>query len=192
MAEEKETTEQPFKSFESQEEFDKYTQSTSSKSKNDMLKSLGIESIEDFKKQQAATAKLSKDSKQKELDEADEYGKLKITHADMIKTLETANTTIAGLQGDKLQQADLLSVMKIPNVNQAKANEMLILAKSRVTNDNDLQAALKSVAEDFPSFTGGEQQESFSFGSDKKGRKQDSTNINDNMLSAIWGGNPPK
>ena len=194
MAEDKkdETTTE-FKPFESEEAQNNAIKSATSKGQNALLKSLGITSVEDFKKQQADTLELSKASKQKELDEADEIGKLKITNTDSLAALETANTTIADYEKKSKQQENLLAVMQIPNVDKSKASDIITLAGSRVTDDIDFTKAVESVIGEYPSFTGGEQQEPFSFGSDKgKGQQGDNTALSDNEMSAIWGGNPPK
>lgn len=118
----------PFKVFQTQEEYDNAIKSEASKQKNDWLKENNLKNVDEYR---ATMAKY---------DEA-------------IKAKESQDASIKDLQM-KLEKSNEDILARDLGVSPDHRDDLMILAKAKVTKDVTLEQAAKSILDSTPSWKG--------------------------------------
>lgn len=131
------------------------------------LKELGVESIDDVK---SAMQKI------KEIEDANKSDLEKLQ-----AEKEELNAKMQELQ-EKATKAEYNAAIVKAGVKSDYADDVLVLAKQKVSDEKDINAAINEIVEKYPHFKG-EQSSGFKVGTESKDKKKPST---DDELMKEW------
>lgn len=123
-----EAPKEPFKVFSTQEEYDASIKSEASKQKNDWLKENNLKSVDEYR------AEMAK-------------------YEEAIKAKETQDASIKDLQ-EKLDKSHEEILARDLGVAPEHKDDLMILAKAKVTKDVSLEQAAKAILDATPSWKG--------------------------------------
>lgn len=142
---------EPYKVFNTQEDYDKFLKSESMKRVNELYKELGVSSKEELKafKESSAEYNALKSS-------YDEVNTSKTELEDKIKTLEADNKNLRN---------EL--IINQFNIDKENAEDFMILAQSKVSEEKDIMKACEEVVQQYPYFRTNTVKDVFKIGSPK-------------------------